>query len=376
MKRLLLLLVAVAALVGFAAAYLPSDAGSVNGTTVSQSELNADLSAIAGSSGFQCYLYADQVLTGGTAATMFPVRGVGASGGTPTGTATKDPSSVNAGFSRYWLTQLLTNQVVVQVLDQLHLTVTPADLAFGRTSLSAQIDQVLGAYKSQTGSGCGTISAAAVLASLPADFRAEQVRVQADQDVLLAHEAGYTLDQAGLLRYFTLHRATFDTVCLSYAAYGTQAQAAAARAAVSAGTAFGTVGSVRQAGCLLRLTLGQLPSSVTSLGAGQVSPPVATPSGGGYFLFEVTKIGHSTFVVARPRVLLAVLQAGSARASALIRSAERHAVVTADPRYGRVVPRTAALLPPASPPAASVLNPSANLPALTVGGGSGSSAAG
>lgn|GEM_PF-886204 len=372
MKRLLVLLVAIAALVGLAAAYLPSDAASVNGTMVSQSTLNTDLSAITGSPGFQCYLYADQVLTGGTTSSMFPVQGVGSPTGTSVATATKNPASVNAGFSRYWLSQLLTNQLVVQLLDRLDLTVTQADLAFGRTSLTAQINGVLSSYQSQTGGSCGG-QAAAILASLPANFRAEQVKVQADQDVLLAHEAGYTLDHAGLLHFFTVHRATFHVVCYTVASFSTEADATAARAAAATGTALtASGGTIEGSRCVLGTTL---PSSVSSLKAGQVSEPLTTSSTSGYLLVQVTKVEQANFATVKSHVGIAILEAGSARTSALIRAANREAAVTADLRYGRVAPETTSLLPPKSPPAAAVLNPPANQPAAAAASGSGSSGA-
>ncbi len=359
---------AVAALVALAAAYLPSDAGSVNGTTIGQSTLNADLSAIAGSAGFQCYLYADQELNGGTTTGMFPVEGVSETSSASVATATKNPGSINAGFARYWLSQLLTNQLVVQLLAQLHLTVTPADLAFGRTTLSGQMTAALDEFESESGDSCGT--AATILASLPAGFRAEQVQVQANQDVLFAHEAGYSLGTAGLHRYFTAHQVKFETICYDLAPFASESEATAARATLATGTSF-TKFATASSSCAVRLGL---PSSVASLAVGKVSSPVAL-SGGEYGLVQITGVKHTSFTVVKVDVEDAVLEAGEARASALVRAASRRAVVTADPRYGRVVPRTTDLLPPLSPPAGSVLNPAVNLPAVSTGGGSGSSGA-
>ena len=56
MKRLILLLVLLAGGLAWAALAVPTTAASVNGTTISQQQLNSDVSAIAASDDYQCYL--------------------------------------------------------------------------------------------------------------------------------------------------------------------------------------------------------------------------------------------------------------------------------------------------------------------------------
>ncbi|HEX3947139.1 MAG TPA: hypothetical protein VHW47_05515, partial [Acidimicrobiales bacterium] len=163
-----------------------------------------------------------------------------------------------------------------------------------------------------------------------------------------------------LNRYYVLHTAQFDTVCLSYVPFASESDATAARASIVAGTPFAQTGQVTPLGCAMRYALSSLPSSVTSLTKGKVSQPVAGGNGQ-YALFEVTSSKHSGFVAARVGVENAVLNAGSARTSVLIQAADRRAQVTADPRYGRVAPKTVALRPAKSPAPAFVLNPTVNL---------------
>ena len=366
MKRLLVLLVVVAAVVAVTAFYVPANAASVNGSGIAQGTLNADLSAIGGSPGYQCYLGADQVLTQVNAPPIFPVYGVA---GSSTG-----PATYNTVFVRYWLSQLMSDKLVQQIVAAKHLVVTPADLALGRVTLGEQIAGVLNNYASTQGGTCGT-TASAILSSLPASFRNEQIQVQAEQDVLLAHESGYGLGTAALNRYFTAHRTDFNTICLSYVLFSTKGAATAARATIETGTPFAQTGKVTPIGCAMRYAITSLPSSVTSLPTKKVSQPVAGGSGN-YALFEITSSTPSTFVGARVGVENSVLNAGSARTTALLQAANRRAQVTADPRYGRVAPGSVALLLPKSPASTDLLNPNANLPAPPASAGSSGSTSG
>jgi hypothetical protein len=350
MKRFLLLMAAVVALVAVAAFEVPAPAASVNGVGVSRQSLDADLSAIAGSTGYQCYIEAGLQLEDGAQSTtgLFPVTGVG------TG-----PSTYNTAFVTYWLTQMLSDQLVAQVLATRHQKVSSVDLALGRATLSGQITGIFSELASQTGSSCGT-SGAALLASLPATFRNQQILAQSERDVLLAHQAGYGLDRASLDRYYVQHRAEFDSDCISYVSFATQSDATDAKASVDAGTPITSTGTLTAAGCD---SATRLPTSVTSLAVGKVSTPVAEGTATGkYVLLVVTSRQGTPFPAARTAVEQAVLNAGSTSANTLLEAASRTARVTADPRYGNVSPKTIALTLPRSPPASFVLDPSANLP--------------
>jgi hypothetical protein len=356
-KRLVALIAAVAAVVAAAAFTVPSNAGSVNGSQVSQQTLNENLSAIARSEGFQCYLYASEALAGTTQSGNFPIEGIGVPAGST------NPSTFNASFTRYWLSELLNDQLVAGVVADEHLTVTPASRAIGRVVLGQQIDSVLQSAQS-SGISCPATSSA-ILASLPTTFTDQLVQAVAEQDLLLSHAAGYSLATGGLTRYYTLHRTDFTKLCFSYVLFTSSADAAAAQAKVAAGAAFTSVGTVTPIGCGLRTTAtSELPSGVATLPVGQVSS-AASLGNGQYALFEMTSQQASVFTAVRATVETAILRAGETKAAVTLRAAAKRAQVTADPRYGRVTPGSIALLPPASPAEPFVLNPSANQPAVT-----------
>lgn len=354
MKRFLVLLVVALAVVALAAFEVPSDAATVNGAGITQQSLDANLSAIAGSSGFQCYLGVGLELAQESTSGLFPVYGAGAS--------ESDPTTYNTTFVRYWLTQMLSDELVAQVVAARHLTVTPADVALGRESLVQQITAVFSAYESKAGRSCGA-TGTALLASLPAGFRSEEIQVQAERDVLLAHEAGYGLTTSSLDRYFTTHRSKFDTVCISYVLFPSKADATTALGKIAAGAPIAGTGKLTSIGCAMRSSITSLPSSVTDLAPGKVSAPLSAGTATGrYALLEVTSQRPTTFAAAKTGVVQALLSAGSAKAGTVLEVANRRAHVTADPRYGRVKPLTVAIESATSPPKALVLDPKANLP--------------
>ena len=63
MKRFLVLLVVLAGGVAAAAFTVPSNAATVNGTSISQQDLNSDVNAIAHSTYYQCYLNSQEYLS-------------------------------------------------------------------------------------------------------------------------------------------------------------------------------------------------------------------------------------------------------------------------------------------------------------------------
>ncbi len=348
----------VAAAVAGAAFGVPAQAATVNGEAITQSSLNADLSAIAGSTPYQCFLSADLQLTGQLSGGLPAIVGAGAAGGS-TGVYDTD-------FVRYWLSQRMSFALEAQVVASRHLRVGAAALALGRVTLLQQISQVFSTYQSATGASCGA-TPTALLSQLPPSFVAEQVRAQADQDVLLAHEAGFSLNTSSLMRYLAAHATEFAKVCVSGVAFTSATAAAQARASVAGGASLSSTGNVTPVGCALRVSFPSSLAQVAALPVGQVSQPVAEGTAGGrYVLLVVTSVTPSTFATARSAVQDAVLSAGSARSTSLLRAANARARVTVDPRYGRVTPHSILVSPPKSPPAASVLNPLAATPSPPV----------
>src|SRR6202041_1109401 len=94
-KRLIVLLIVLAGGVAAAAFLVPSDAATVNGSSVSQAHLNSDVSAIAGSPYYQCYLNSEAYLSSNGSEQLPSVVGAGTgqyAGAHPTATPGLPPT--------------------------------------------------------------------------------------------------------------------------------------------------------------------------------------------------------------------------------------------------------------------------------------------
>ena len=155
MKRLLLLLVVLAGAVAAAAFTVPTNAANVNGQTISQSALNSDLAAIAGSPEYQCALNAEIVVQSRGQAGLPPVNGVG--------TGTYDST-----FVSYWLSRMVDDTLLQQLAARRGVVLTASQLSSARTealqSLQTTINDVAGSqYQCQ-------VTPSSVLASVPSSF--------------------------------------------------------------------------------------------------------------------------------------------------------------------------------------------------------------
>lgn len=357
MKRLLVLLVVVAAAVTVAAFAIPSDAATVNGTGIPQSTLNADLTAIGKSPKYQCLLNAQIAVQSNGQSSGLTIYGVGSS---PT-----DPKSFAMGFTVGWLQELIRNELVAQLAAARHVTITQTDLTSARNDLTASLGATLAQVQGSRYQCSGT--AAQILGSVPPPFVDSMVRTQATFEALYAHAAGYPLTSRGLAAYFGAHRASFDTLCLRGLGASTQAQAQALRAKLVFGTPFDQVAAAA----------GQ-PATVTCIPPGSASFSQAhsvlgtTAVGGfsrvfsdqsGYAVAQLVSRKASTFGAARSAVHDAVLGAGQQRLGPTLARYASSSRVSVDPRYGRWLhaPRLT-IEPPPSPPPGSLLAPVANLP--------------
>jgi hypothetical protein len=211
-----------------------------------------------------------------------------------------------------------------------------------------------------------------VLAQLPASFVDGQAHFVATASALQENLAGIGSSEADLLKYYTNHRSEFDTVCFNGAAYSSQAEAEAAAASVASGTPFAQVASnATQHGTIpcgvlseLEAQLGVSPGSLSHLATGQVTPPVNV--NGNYLLLEVSSRTPTPFDKAKPVVSQVAQNTGSQVAQRAITTAERHASVKVDPRYGTWVPVSASVFTPFTPERTDVLNPAANEVAVSL----------
>lgn len=371
MKRFLFLLVLLAAGVIVAALEVPSPAASVNGTDISRQTVNNELTAVTASPNYECYVAASLAVASQGQARV-QIGGVGANG--------SFNGTYDVNFADYTVEQLIDEQLIHQLFEARGLSLSPADMAVGRTVLSQRINTVLTDYAQAQGipvPPCGG-SAQAVLSSVPAWFQSQEITSQAEQAVLEAHAVGSSLSDAAAARYFAAHPAEFDTVCVSDIAVNTQAQAAFIRDAIINGASFADQAKAASidsstkdqggaAGCApaVRFQLSQL----ADLGVGQVTQPISY--NGAYLLLTVTSRTPSTFAATKGLVRATILAAGAAKVQAQLTALLRHSTVTADPRYGRVVNRAGSLLiPPPSPPNTSLIAPLANIPGAIPAGGS------
>jgi hypothetical protein len=356
-KRLIVLLIVLAGGLAAAAFAVPSNAASVNGVSISQQQLNSDLNAIAGSSDYRCYLNAEEaVATGGE--TALP----SIDGSAQTGDSTSH-QTVSTGFAAYYLDTAIGHQLVLELAAKRHLQVTPQELAAARAEYEAQITAIL-ADVAESKYTCGSAATAKeILGTMPGSFVDRTVRFDATVSVLEEDVAGVGSTTADLQRYFDNHAAEFDTACFTVAEYSSQADAETAAATVTAGTPFSTVAAQTEGGgpkgCdILYGVASSLPAGtdLDSLPLDTVSSPIS--ESGSYLLVEITKRTPTSFAKAKTEVENAAEAAGASKAGTMIDAAEKAANISVDGRYGAW--SATRVLPPTSPAAADLLNPSAD----------------
>lgn len=365
MKRLAALLVVVAAGVVLAGLFLPAPAATVGATSISRQSLDSDLSAIASSPDYTCFLAEERQLSG---AGTLPFLGAG--------TASAKGGVYDTTFVDDWLASMITDRVALQVVERQRVAVTSADVAAGQGMLSRRISEVLDQFASDSGGlppGCGG-SGSAVLASLPKWFVAEQSRNEAYQALLDARAAGAGLSSSAVAGYFRAHRRVFAKDCLDVIVVKTRATADSVEAALGAGATFAheaaaeslTQGSAARGGVAGCGTLAGsfFSSAVAGLRVGQTSSPFSGE--GAYWVVRLTSRTPASFASVRATVLTSIVGAGQQRADAELASALRHTPLTVDPRYGTATRRLVTLVaPPANPPPAALLSPSADQPTVT-----------
>jgi PPIC-type PPIASE domain len=369
-KRLLVLLVLLAGGVTAAALTVPSNAATINGTTISQQDLKSDVSAIAGSAYYQCYLNSQEYLSSDGSETLPPVVGAGQ------GQSAADHPTATTSFVANYLETDVGHQLVLQLADQRHANVTQADLTTARANLTEQISEVMSEIlQSQEGQnvayGCTVtgqaITGQQVLSTMPASFVDAQVQFVATATVLQEDLAGVGSSEADLQAYFTAHRAQFDSACLTLAAFSSQSAAQTAAAQVASGTPFATVASNTSSsgggdqGCHVLSDLeSELPSGADlgKLATGAVSAPL--DDNGTYLLLQITSRTPTKYSQAASSVANAVQAKGSTATQKALTAIERRSAVSVNPQYGVWVPANASVLPPLAPPPTNVLNAPAN----------------
>ncbi len=371
MKRLLVLLLVLAGGLVWAALAIPTNAAVVNGATISQSQLNSDVSTIAKSPYYQCYLNSQEYVSSQGSEALPSVTGAG------TGNNPGDDPTATTAFTATYLDTKIGHEVVAQMAAQRGVVVTQAELTTARKAYEEQITEVMdeAAQNLQTASAsqkvrftCGAVqplTGSQVLDTLPPSFVDEQVQFVATATVLQEDLSGVGSRTSDLRRYFESHLAQFDDACLTIATFTTESAAQAAQASVASGTPFSQVASASegggQQGCeVLYQIASQLPSSakLDTLPLNTVSDPIAYNNS--YFLIEITKRTPTAYSQVATLVAGAVQQAGAAKTQKAIDAAQRRSVISVDSRYGVWVHVPGTVLVPLTPPAGDVPNVKAN----------------
>ena len=390
MKRLLVLLVVLAGGLAWAAFSVPSNAAVVNGSAITQQDLNSDVSAIADSADYQCYLNSEEYLSSEGSAQSPPVLGAG------TGQYPGDHPTATTAFVASYLETDIGHQLLLQLADERHVNVTQSDLVTARSDLTGQISEVMSEIlQTPQGQnvryGCSltgqALTGQQVLDSMPTSFVDQQVQFVAEASGLEEDLAGVGSSDADLQNYFSAHSGRFDTACLTAAVFSSESAAQAGAAQVASGTPFATVAAGTSAsgggalGCdVLSDLVTKLPpaADLKSLATGVVSAPV--DDNGTYVLLEITSRTPTAYSKAKTAVENAVQQAGATTTQKRLASLEHHSSVSVNPQYGVWVPVNASVLTPLSPNPSDVLNASANvpaaLPAVSAVPGTGTSGAG
>ncbi len=368
MKRLIVLLIVLAGGLAAAAFSVPSNAATVNGASISQNTVNSDLTAIAHSSDYQCFLNAEELVGTQGASGLPPIDGVGQ----PTGSDAHP--AVTASFASNYVDTLIGHELVLELAAQEHLRVDAVDVTSAHTQLLGQMTAILqDVAGSQYACGAGTtaLTAADVLGTMPASFVKRTVQFDATVNVFEDHQAGVGSSPAELENYFNAHASSFDTACFTVAEYTSQSAAQTAAAQVTAGTPFAQVATQATGGgpqgCdILYGIASSLPagSNLESLPVGAVSSPIAV-STSDYLLVQITSRTSTSFAKAESEVRAAVESAGSDKARTVINAAEKKAKISVDRRYGKWTPAKAQIKPPVSPLVVDVLNAAVNSPGTT-----------
>ena len=215
MRRLPVVIVALAIVAVCSACNVTPTAATVNGTQISESTFHTELDRISSSASVRCAL---GLLTGQTV----PKQGAG--------TATVPTKDADAVLS-VMIDQVLYDQELARLKSPVDATYT----AFAKSSLAQYLTPSSGGS-----SPCGT-SGAQLVAQLPAWYVNQEVSFIASQARLTTALAHTDLGPAGVDAFYQNNPSDFQELCLDALATPTQAEAAADRTKLQHGATFASV---------------------------------------------------------------------------------------------------------------------------------------
>lgn len=346
--RKLLLLAALGASVIAAGCDLAPYAARVNGTTISQSDLNSDLGAIRQNEAFLSALQSQgQVL--GSGESTFDSQFV---------------ASVLGGKIRVAL--------VRQELARRGIDVSSSDLDLARQN-------VVASFANQAGS---TQAGMAVFDAFPPSYQDELVRDSAELTLLEASLAHVDISPAGLQRYYQAHQSDYAKVCVSQIQVADQATAQQLLYLIGQGASFASVARSRSTdsssadnggalGCAPTRDLSTaLAPVIDNLVAGQVAGPVQLEGQGPWHLFQVTSRTIQPFSEVEAQVQVDAIGQQATAVTGYVNRLGRRSSIVVNPVYGRYVgagalggvlppipPRRSLLTVPTTPGASTVTAP-------------------
>ncbi len=382
MKRLVLVVVLGAVVVASGCNASPT-AATVNGVSISQSQLNTQLALATASANGSAPTPANQ--------SVQCALDIQSDGSLPTVTGV-GTDTVTAQFADTTLESLVLFSLEKQALARRHVSVSAADVSAARGDFESQLEQSEG----QDGSPCSR-EGAQLTNGLPAAFLKEQAQTLAYQEKLEEIVGHVNVGPAALMAYYHSHAAGLTQVCLNLIVADTATAAQTIHDQIAGGASFQTASQDSevdpetptggQVPCVYPAEVSNefgtdLAGTIDALSSGQLAAPLTwmsqSSSGPPMTLYLVVKMRQHQLVPyadvssAIREVLLAADT--STVGAALNRMADR-ASISIDPRYG-TWSQAQGVRVPTPPPPAFVLNRTVNQAASSTSALGGLSGAG
>ncbi len=356
MKRLLALVVVGALCAGAAGCDVTPTAATVNGITISQSDLQNQLSVVAGNTVAQCALSIEESQSGGT---LPAVAGSG-------------DDTVSTQFAAFELNGLVEQALEQGALAQRHVVVSASDVAAARQDYESQLE----AAAAQTGSPCN-LTGTSLVAGLPKAFVDQQATSLAYQEKLEEVLGHVDVSPGALRAYYNSHHSDVTQLCLNLIIATDQASAQSIHDKIAAGASFAAAAqgpgvdanspAGGQGPCVypsdIAAQLGPAAAAVVEgLGNGQLAPPQGIPvqsSTGTATVWIVIGVAQHhlvSFADSESGLRQGLLGMGGAKLTAALTRVVRGSRVDLDPRYG-TWSAVHGVSPPTAPKPAFVLNP-------------------
>jgi parvulin-like peptidyl-prolyl isomerase len=294
---------------------LTSYAAKVNGSRITQNELDRELNAVLGNKA-----YLDQV-DQGFAQAQESARGSG-------------KNTLNTVFVARLLERRIAFELIRQKVKDEGLEVTPEDLEAARAELVESFgndEKVLNAF--------------------PRNYRDELVRSTAEVAVLERFFSERPRDDAAVKAFYEKNRADFETFCLRAIIVTERPQAEQIKRRLAAGADFaalarteskdnqgpggGSAAKGGDLGCAARSALGDFEAMASGMQPGQISD--ALPAPGGFIVFQLMDRKTKSLEEATPEVRQRLEQQAVEGLRTYVSESLLKAKITVNPRYGEFV---------------------------------------